>query len=360
MASVVYKCSGYDVAHVETLSSTDRLMSKLKENLELYQEMCNSNRNISFVDKKYQKSLSEEESFRSTHFRNIRMSTLEKRHIVKPLMLDYSFEELEHKLDNNLWTRASASLSVESFQIPQTPIVGSISSEFGNISSPISTRTVITQDYEELQNGENGKLFLKDFDELKDGSFLFVMTENVENLVSILNERGLEVQDIGKTRTPKVLAVLFKTHEFAKRAFITQRDMCIRMVPHNCTIRNWWKNPSPKYHVTFETKTRLTLKGGKCVDKMVVGDFLMLDARRQRGCTIWADQMKGNRLRVVGYVGKFRYSNGHIVEKHTPPSVEERRVLGWISTKCKKTKKNFVQRMTGNKVEDYIYDKGEH
>jgi len=79
------------------------------------------------------------------------------------------------------------------------------------------------------------ELVEKTFDELMDGSFLFVTTNNVGELKLILRWRGLEVQDIGKTRTPGVLVVLFKRHESAKRAFTAQQEIGIRMVPPSNT-----------------------------------------------------------------------------------------------------------------------------
>jgi len=85
--------------------------------------------------------------------------------------------------------------------------------------------------------GQNNgiELFEKKFNETTDGSFLFVTTNTADKLLFLLRERGIEVQDIGKTRTPGVLVVLFKTHEFAKRAFTTQREIGIRMVPPKYT-----------------------------------------------------------------------------------------------------------------------------
>jgi len=83
--------------------------------------------------------------------------------------------------------------------------------------------------------GDDTELAEKTFDELMDGSFLFVTTNNVGELKVILRERGLEVQDIGKTRTPGVIVVVFERHESAKRAFTAQQEIGIRMVPPSNT-----------------------------------------------------------------------------------------------------------------------------
>jgi len=200
---------------------------------------------------------------------------------------------------------------------------------------------------------QDGFLVEKTFNEQRDGSFLFVRTNNVEQLQVILRERGLQVQDIGKTRTPGIIVVLFKRHEFAKRAFITQRQIKMRMVPPGCTKQNWLKNPSPKFHVIFETTRRLTVKTGKSSCNMKIGDYLMTNARNGRGCLVLADQLKGHRMRVVSYIGRFVRKDGIIMESK---SFSENRLVGWISTKCCKTKKKFVLRRSMNEIDDYVYN----
>jgi len=66
--------------------------------------------------------------------------------------------------------------------------------------------------------------------------------------------------------------------------------------------------------------------------------------------------LKGHRLRVVGFVGKFKSIDGRIIEKIAAPAMEDRTVIGWISTQCNKTKKKFVLRKSGNRIEDYVHD----
>jgi len=197
------------------------------------------------------------------------------------------------------------------------------------------------------------KLVAKAFDESEDGSFLYVTTNNVEQMKDVFRKQGLDIQDIGKTSTPGVLVVLFKTHELAKRAFISQKDIGIRMVPPNVTRRYWLKNPSPKFHVIFETTRRLTVKTGKSNSNARVGDLLMTDARNRRGCFVLADQMKGHRLRVIGYVGKLLLVGGTIVERNC---MVEQGFVGWISTRCYKTKEKFILRITKNSLADYVYE----
>lgn len=178
-------------------------------------------------------------------------------------------------------------------------------------------------------------------------------TNNVDRLQFLLRERGLEVQDIGKARTPGVLVVLFKTHESAKRAFTTQQEIGLRMVPPKFTKRYWFKNPSPNFPVVFETTRRLTVKTGKSSSNVKIGDFLMTDSKKGIGCLVLADQMKGHRIRVVGYKGKFLCTDGRIIEQK---SISKRKIVGWISTQSHKINQKFVVRKSMNQIGDYVYD----
>jgi len=242
----------------------------------------------------------------------------------------------------DMWSRPPSPI----FQTSPSPIDDCFFDPKGVISKPMNIAAIVGQE-------GGGELVIKTFDESKDGSFLFVTTNNVEELRVIFRERGLEVQDIGKTRTPGVLVVLFKTHEIAKRAFTTQQEIGMRMVPPTFTKRYWFKNPSPKFHVMFETTRRLTIKSGKSSSNVKVGDFLMMDAKMGRGCIVLADQMKGHRMRVVGYIGKFMNIDGLITEQKY---ISQRKMVGWISTQCHKTKEKFVMRKSMNEIKDYVYD----
>jgi len=247
--------------------------------------------------------------------------------------------------------------SINMWSPPPSPIFQSspslIDENFSDLTSGFSNSILQARSIVGQENGIN--LLSKTFDEKKDGSFLFVTVNNVKKLQLLLRERGLEVQDIGKTRTPDVLVVLFKTHEFAKRAFTTQKEIGIRMVPPKFTKRYWLKNPSPKFLVVFETTRRLTVKTGKSSSNVKIGDFLMMDAKKGRGCLVLADQMKGHRMRVVGYIGKFINTDGHIVEQKF---MLKQNIVGWISTQSHQTGQKFVLRKSKNKIEDYVYDDG--
>jgi len=243
------------------------------------------------------------------------------------------------------------------FQVAQSPHYEDTSDLLSVYSNPITMRTAVDESIEDPRFIDSNGLNELKYDESMDGLFLYVTTDDAVMFVMSLRERGLEVRDIGKTKRPGVLAVVFKTHEVAKRAFTTQKDIGIRMVPPNNTKSNWFKNPTPNFHVKFETKRRLTVKTGKSISKEKRGDFLMVNARMDKGCIIWADQLKGHRLRVVGFVGKFKSIDGRIIEQSTVPSMEDRMTIGWISTQCNKTKKKYVLRKSGNRIEDYTHTK---
>jgi len=270
---------------------------------------------------------------------------------------DYCDTELSMDLVPEDCLRLMLPRSINMWSPPPSPIFQNspslIEEHFSDLQSVFSNS--ILQSRSTVGQDNDIELVEKTFDETMDGSYLFVTTNNVKNLQIILHERGLEVQDIGKTRTPGVLVVLFKTHEFAKRAFTTQKEIGIRMMPPKFTKRYWFKNPSPKFPVVFETTRRLTAKTGKSSSNLKIGDFLMMDVKKGNGCLVLADQMKGHRMRVVGFIGKFITTGGHIIEQK---SMFEQKIEGWISTQSHQTRQKFVLRKSMNKIEDYVYDDG--
>jgi len=245
----------------------------------------------------------------------------------------------------NMWSPPPSPI----FQNSPTPI----EEHFSDLQSVFSNTILQSRSIDGQDNHMD--IVEKTFDETMDGSFLFVTTNNVKKLQIIFRERGLDVQDIGKTRTPGVLVVLFKTHEIAKRAFTTQREIGIAMLPPKFTKRYWFRNPSPKFPVVFETTRRLTVKTGKSSSNVKLGDFLMTDAKKGRGCLVLADQMKGHRMRVVGFIGKFMTTDGRIIEQK---SMSKQVIVGWISTQSHLTRQKFVLRKSMNKVEDYVCEDG--
>jgi len=269
---------------------------------------------------------------------------------------DWQDSQVSH---NHFQVNTSRNRTFHDFQIPQTPVRNAYFVQ-NTVSNSISMRKIDAQNAKKYyRSGDLSGVAEGIFNE-SDGSFLFVTADNSEMLKFILQNHRLEVQDIGKTETVGVWVVFFKKHNDARRAFIMQRDIGLRMVPHICSKKSWFKNPSPKFHVVFETRRRVTVKSGKSLLKSNIGYFLMIDARRERGCTIWADQLKGHRLRVVGYVGKFMSTDGRIEERHAPPTMDERKVIGWISTFCSKSKVKFAVRISGNQIQNYLYDSNIH
>jgi len=215
------------------------------------------------------------------------------------------------------------------------------------LSNPVKCKAVIAEEFEsQWSKKRREQAYLKTLG-IQDVSFLFAVADNVKELKVVLSQRVVGIQEIWKTGIPGVLGVLFRTHELAKQAFTRQKVIGVQLVPHSTSRRHWYKNPSPKLHVVYETTRRLTVKSGKSFSHRRVGDFLMTDARMNKGCLIWADQMKGCRLRVVGFLGKFITKNGRVIVRNVPPSLSERKVIGWVST-CSITKTQYVLRLTGN------------
>jgi len=129
-----------------------------------------------------------------------------------------------------------------------------------------------------------------------------------------------------------------------------QRQIRVRIVPPKNSHRIWFRNPSPTFLVKFETKCRLTIRKGKAECHDVVGELL-------KGCLITADQLKGNRIRVICCEGSFVFPGGKTVEmKGVQSNSCKTTSLGWISYRSKYTNESLVIRRSWNKLEDYVYD----
>jgi len=173
-------------------------------------------------------------------------------------------------------------------------------------------------------------------------------------LVAKFNHLQLNAMIIHRTLDPRVYNVVFKTHTNARKAFSMQKKIKLRMLPPRKSRRNWLRNPSPSFVVKFETKSRIIVRRGKSTCHEIVGTFLMSNFREGKGCMIWADQLKGNRIRVVGCEGRFMYPDEKIKYLKKFPS-KGAKPIGWVSYRSKQTKEDFVQRRSGNMVRDYLY-----
>jgi len=231
-----------------------------------------------------------------------------------------------------------------------------IDSNCSSISEPISLRVEdnhasVQGQCKDLQNHTNET----------EGSYLFVTfnhrVSNPEKVLEriLLKEHNLSIEEVRRCGDSNVFSVLFDKHASAKRAFTFQRKIGLRMEPPKFSKRNWFRNPAPNFHVKFETRRRLTVKKGKSTSAKNVGELLMTDAKNRKGCEIWTDQLKGNRLRIVGFVGRLLLTNGQIIENDQPPSATEKKIVGWISIRSKVTKAEFVDRKSGNSIEEYLY-----
>jgi len=91
----------------------------------------------------------------------------------------------------------------------------------------------------------------------------------------------------------------------------------------------------------------------------LVGTLLMTKPSPQEylGCHIWADQLKGYRIRIVGCVGKFMLPCKRIINMIDVPQKHVGNIpIGWVSYKSLTTREEFVTRISGNLFEDYIYN----
>jgi hypothetical protein len=175
-------------------------------------------------------------------------------------------------------------------------------------------------------------------------------------LIAKLCHYDLEVLTIYRTSDIGVCNVVFEKHITARKAFLMQREIKLRMIPPKNSRRNWFRCPSPKFLVKFETKCRLVVKKGKTHFHESVGELLMSDYRSRKGCIVWANQLKGHRLRIVCCEGNFKLPSGKVIEmKGVPTYSNSKTPLGWISYRNRRTKKMLVTRRSGNDLGDYIY-----
>jgi len=174
-----------------------------------------------------------------------------------------------------------------------------------------------------------------------------------------LEQRSLEVHSIFSTTIRNLWNVVFDLHSSARKAFTTQREIKIRMVPPRRSKKNWFRNPSPKFLVQYETKCRLDVRQGKAVVHDLVGVLLMSrsSCQERKGCYIWADQLKGHRIRIVGCVGKFMFPSKRVINmKEIPQNPVGNAPIGWVSYRNRHTREEYVTRISGNLLQEYIYN----
>jgi len=170
-------------------------------------------------------------------------------------------------------------------------------------------------------------------------------------LIEKLRKFNLEVRDVLGTSDSNICNVIFQTHPIARKAFTMQNKIRLRIVPPKNSDRMWLRNPSPTFLVKYETKCRLVVKTGKAECHDIVGELL-------EGCLISADQLKGNRIRVVCCEGSFTFPGGKVVEmKGVLNKSGKNPPLGWISYRSEYKKESYVIRRSWCQLKHYIYNK---
>jgi len=200
--------------------------------------------------------------------------------------------------------------------------------------------------------------------EQNSGSTLFVTWFSSRALlVGKLRNFKFEVKHIHSTSDNSVFNVVFESHACARKAFTMQRTIQVRMVPPKKSYFKWARNPSPKFLVKYETMRTLTIRNGKAESNDIVGVLLASKSKDQKRCFVWADQLKGHRIRIVGCEGSLKYKDGTIVKmtgfsnKFEGVNDNEGRMqsLGWVSYRSQYSNEMFVKRRSGNLLTDYIY-----
>jgi len=232
-----------------------------------------------------------------------------------------------------------------------------------SITSPLGKSNV----YEEDQNDTKRNLEADDnmwdpsfeYIELNKGgrSNLFITWKGQKsNLLAKLRHEKLEVSQCFITTKENVFNVVFQDHKNARKAFTNQLDIHLRMLPPRKSTRKWFRCPSLAFLVKYETKFRLTIRSGRASSSDIVGEFLMTNFGDKKGCYLWADQLKGHRIRVVGARGYLQLPNGRVIYLNYTPNVDgKNKSIGWVSYRSKYTRQDFVIRRSGNILGEYIY-----
>jgi len=244
--------------------------------------------------------------------------------------------------------------------VPGTPAVDATFANSGrntaatSINSPLLQEAIEkvgrTEAAKEEVNLWTGSLNYEEY-QLNGGSNLFITWSGAkEALAEKLQSFKLQVREVLSTGDKNICNVVFESHPIARKAFTMQRQIRVRIVPPKNSQRSWFRNPSPTFLVKFEIKCRLTVRKGKAECHGVVGELL-------KGCLITADQLKGNRIRVICCEGSFVFPGGKTVEMMGVQSNSSKKTsLGWISHRSKYTNESLVIRRSWNRLEDYVYN----
>jgi len=194
------------------------------------------------------------------------------------------------------------------------------------------------------------------------GSSLFATwSRSSSELVNKFNLHNFKVNHVNRTSDDQVHHIVFENHASARKAFTMQCEMHLRLVPPKKSPFKWLRNPSPSFLVMYETIRPLIVRKGKAQSHDIVGELLISKGIKQKGCLVWADQLKRDRIRVLMCRGNLRLPGGRIVHmkglsnsKVLDISVQGTS-LGWISYRSRFSKEMFVIRRSGNLLSDYIY-----
>jgi len=105
-------------------------------------------------------------------------------------------------------------------------------------------------------------------------------------LLAKLRQHDLNAELCLTTSDADVFSVVFEDHKIARKAFTSQREIHLKMVPPRPSSRSWFRSPSPNFLVKYETKFRLTVRSGKAKSHSIVGELLMSNFDENKGCYI--------------------------------------------------------------------------
>jgi len=119
-------------------------------------------------------------------------------------------------------------------------------------------------------------------------------------------------------------------------------------------VNIWRIDPRPNRLVAFTYSRRLTLRSGKSLDSHVKGDLLMENYRESISGTVWANQDKGNRVRIVGFDGYFMFPGAKWrILRRIIPNGGSRETLGWVSDRDEVTGEYLLRRKHSVRMYSY-------
>jgi len=188
--------------------------------------------------------------------------------IQMPFVMQTSFMPQFHPNNNLLYTSIPDPSSYSSSSVPVPPVLQNNESTFTHLCNNMEKSKALKRGVQNVWLGNCS------YEEFNHGgcSNLFITWEGTDSeLLRKLRHYRLKVRSVFGTRDDSIFNVVFDCHLDARKAFLMQCEIRLTMVPPKGSVRNWLRNPNPKYLVKYETRCRVVVKKGKAECNDIVG-----------------------------------------------------------------------------------------